>query len=67
MMGATTKAAIVGIQKGDDDYEEMPGTILITDDGVSGRVYFQREDFSMAVDLGDLMDAIKTQLGGGNK
>ena len=62
----TEKAAIVGIQNGESDWDEKPGTILITPDGESGRVYFEREEMSMAVDLGDLVDAIKIQLSGGN-
>jgi hypothetical protein len=65
-MATTTKAAIVGIQKDEEDWDEQPGTILITDD-ITGRVYLERENISMAVDLSDLMDAIKTQLAGGNK
>lgn len=66
-MTTTTKAALVGIQKGEGDFDESPGTILITSDGESGRVYFEREEISMAVDLGDLMDAIKKQLSGGDQ
>lgn len=61
----TTKAAMVSIQRGEEDWEEKPGTILITEDN-SGRVYFELEEINMAVDLADLMDAIKTQICGGN-
>lgn len=65
-MTSTERAAMVGIQEGEKDWQEFPGTILITDDGTTGRVYLQRENICMAVDLGDLMDAIKTQLSGGS-
>ena len=65
-MATTTKAAIVGIQEGEEDWDEQPGSILITSDGESGRVYFERGETSMVVDLGDLMDAIKKQLAGGD-
>ncbi len=61
----TTKAALVSIQKGEEDREEKPGAILITEDNF-GRVYFEYGELSMAVDLVDLMDAIKTQICGGN-
>lgn len=61
----TTKAAMVSIQRGEEDWEEKPGTILITEDNF-GRVYFELEEINMAVDLADLMDAIKTQICGGN-
>jgi hypothetical protein len=61
----TKKAALVSLQKGDEDWDEKPGTILITEDNF-GRVYFEYGELSMAVDLADLMDAIKTQICGGN-
>lgn len=57
----TKKAARVSLQKGDEDWDEKPGTILITEDNF-GRVYFEYGELSMAVDLADLMDAIKTQI-----
>lgn len=66
-MTTTEKAAIVGTQYKNADWEEKPGLIMITDDGNSGRVYFEREHISMAVDLGDLMDAIKAHVCGGEK
>ena len=66
-MTTSTKAAIIGIQENEDDWDEKPGSVLITDDGSTGRVYLERENISMAIDLGDLMDVIKMQLAGGNK
>jgi hypothetical protein len=66
-MVTSQKATVVGIQKGEKDWDEKPGIITITDDGATGRVYFERENVSMAADLGDLIDTIKMQLAGGNK
>jgi hypothetical protein len=62
---STEKAAKISIQKGEGDWDEKPGTISITEDNF-GRVYFELEEISIGVDLADLMDAIKTQICGGN-
>lgn len=74
-MATTTRAAMVSTQEGEGEWDENPGTILITDDGETGRIYletqeirnFETQTIRMAVNLGDLMDAIKKQLAGGDR
>lgn len=65
-MVTTKKAAIVGMQHKNGNFDADPGTILITTDGIEGRVYFKRGNVSMEVRLSDMMDALKIQIGGGN-